>query len=91
MRNRKPDRDGQKQREREGRGEGEGEKVVCWLHNVQATSKCTSGTDPAETIVCAAPLRQKLQFKLSIPPKHSILTSGQPVPALTCHARCLTG
>ena len=35
------------------------------------------------TIVHAATLRQKLQIKLSTSPSHSILTLGQPVPALT--------
>ena len=34
----------------------------------------------AQTILRAATLRQKLQTKLSIPPSHSILTPGQPVP-----------
>ena len=37
----------------------------------------------AQTTVHAVTLRQHLQIKLSIPPSHSILTSGQPVPALT--------
>ena len=37
----------------------------------------------AQTIIRAATLRQKLQIKLSISPSHSILTPGQPVPALT--------
>ena len=37
----------------------------------------------AETVACSATLRQNLQIKLSIPPSHSILTLGQPVPALT--------
>ena len=37
----------------------------------------------AQTIVPAATLTKKLQIKLSISPSHSILTLGQPVPALT--------
>ena len=37
----------------------------------------------AQTIVCAATLTQKLLIILYISPSHSILTSGQPVPALT--------
>ena len=35
------------------------------------------------SILCAATLRLKLQIQLSISPSHSILTPGQPVPALT--------
>ena len=38
---------------------------------------------PAQTIAHAAILREMLQIKLSITPKNSILTPGQPVPALT--------
>ena len=53
--------------------------VVCWLLNVPATCECISGTD----LLSAATLRLKLQIKLSISPSHSILTSGQAVPALT--------
>ena len=37
----------------------------------------------APTILRAATLRRKMQTKLSISPSHSILTPGQPVPALT--------
>ena len=37
----------------------------------------------AQTILCTATLRQKLQTKLSISSSYSILTPGQPVPALT--------
>ena len=37
----------------------------------------------AQISVHAATLRKKLQIKLSISPNHSILTLGQPVPALT--------
>ena len=37
----------------------------------------------ARTAVRAATLQQKLQIKLAISPGHSILTQGQPVPALT--------
>ena len=37
----------------------------------------------AEAILCAATLRQKLQFKLAIYPSPSIQTQSQPVPALT--------
>ena len=40
----------------------------------------------AQTIKRAATLRQKLQTKLSISPSHSILTPGQPVPAVTSGA-----
>ena len=36
----------------------------------------------AQTILCAATLRQKMQIKLSTSPSHSILTPGQPVTAL---------
>ena len=36
-----------------------------------------------QIILRAATLRYKLQTKLSISPSHSILTPGQPVPALT--------
>ena len=39
----------------------------------------------AKTTLRAATLRQKLQTKLSISPSHSILTPGQPVPALTLY------
>ena len=49
----------------------------------------------AQTILRAATLRQKLQIQLSISPSHSILTPGQPIPALTlkCQApgRVATG
>ena len=49
----------------------------------------------AQTILHAATLRKKLQIKLSSTPSHSILTLGQPVPALTlqCQApgRVTTG
>ena len=37
----------------------------------------------AHTSVHAATLKQKLLIKLSISPSHSMLTPGQPVPALT--------
>ena len=37
----------------------------------------------AQTILRAAILRQKLQIKLSTSPSHSVLTPGQPIPALT--------
>ena len=37
----------------------------------------------AQAIACATILRQKLRIKLSTSPSHSILTPGQPVPALT--------
>ena len=37
----------------------------------------------AETIVCAATLREKLQIKLVISPSHSVLTPGGPAPELT--------
>ena len=48
----------------------------------------------AQTIVCAATLRYKLQIKLSTSHSHSILTPGRPAPALTlCQApgRVATG
>ena len=41
------------------------------------------GVRDAQTVLSAATLRQKLQIKVSISPSHSILTPGQPVPALT--------
>ena len=41
----------------------------------------------AQTILCAATLRQKLQIQLSTSPSHSILTPGQPVPAPTLQPR----
>ena len=56
----------------------------CWL-----IAECPNnmlvclGDRSAQTIVCAATLRQKLQIKLSISPSHSILTLRKPVPALT--------
>ena len=37
----------------------------------------------SQTILRAATLREKLQIQLSTSPSHSILTLGQPVPALT--------
>ena len=37
----------------------------------------------ADTMVCAATLRQTFQIKLSVSPSHSLMTPGQPVPALT--------
>ena len=37
----------------------------------------------AQTIICAATLRQKLKITLSILPSHSIQTRGQPFAALT--------
>ena len=39
--------------------------------------------ESAQIILRAATLRQKLQIQLSISPSHSLLTPGQPVPALT--------
>ena len=39
----------------------------------------------AQTILCGAAVRQKLQIQLSISPNHSVLTLGQPVPALTLY------
>ena len=47
------------------------------------TSQCISGTDLLLTILRAVTLRQRLQIQLSTSPSHSILTPGQPVPALT--------
>ena len=49
------------------------------------------GDGSAQTILRAATLREKLQIKLSTSPSHSILTPGQPVPALTYNARRLAG
>ena len=43
----------------------------------------------AQTAVHAATLRQKLKITFAISPSHSILSSGQPVPALTLY--CLAG
>ena len=45
----------------------------------------------AQTILHAATLRQKTQIKLTTSSSHSILTPGQPVPALTLNARNLAG
>ena len=56
--------------------------VVCWLPNAPATCLCVSGTG-LRAILRAATLRQKLQIKHAAKPSHSILTPGQPVPALT--------
>ena len=39
----------------------------------------------AQTILHAVTLRKKLQIKLSTSPSHSLLTLGQPVPALTLY------
>ena len=47
-----------------------------------ATSYSVSQDGSAQTIVRAATLRKKLQFKLSISHSHGILTLGQPVQAL---------
>ena len=43
--------------------------------------------ESAQTILHAATLRQKLQIKLSTSPSHSIVTLGQPVPALTLYCQ----
>ena len=68
------------------------------LLHASVTACCTSGTDvaaclsnsplhlrdgPAQTIVRAATLREKLQIKLGISSSHSTPTGGQPVPMLT--------
>ena len=56
----------------------------CWLLALRPNKMLVYLRDrPAQTILRAATLRQKLQAKLSISPSHSILTPGQPVPALT--------
>ena len=55
------------------------QEFVGWLLNIRVYLR----DGPAQTILRAATLRQKLQAKLSISPSHSILTPGQPVPALT--------
>ena len=53
------------------------------------------GDGSAQISVRAATLRQKLQIKLSTSPSRSILTPGQPVPALTLYrqapGRVVTG
>ena len=41
------------------------------------------GVSQGRICLRAATLRQKLQTKLSTSPSHSMLTPGQPVPALT--------
>ena len=57
---------------------------MTWLLNTPVACQCISWTDlPAQTIVGAATLRQKMQIKLSILPSQSILTPGQPVTMLT--------
>ena len=55
--------------------------IVCCLTSQQHRVYLRDGS--AQTILRAATLRQKLKTKLSISPSHSILTPGQPVPALT--------
>ena len=39
--------------------------------------------ESAQTTVCAATLRQKLQIKLSVSPTHGIMMPSQPVPELS--------
>ena len=56
---------------------------VCWLVAYRPSNMRVYLRDgSAQTILCAATLRYKLQIKLSISPSHSMLTTGQPVPAL---------
>ena len=55
--------------------------VVYWLLNVPGTYQCISGTDLLRQFSCCH--TEKLQIKLSLSLSHSILTTGQPVPALT--------
>ena len=66
---------------------GEGRGVLgCWL--LGCLSSCPSNMlvylwdGSAHKIVRAATLRWELQIELPISPGHSILTPGQPVPAL---------
>ena len=63
-------------------GWGEGEEDRCWL---LATMLVYPRDGSAQTTVLTATLRQKLHIQLSISPGHSILTPGQPVPALTLY------
>ena len=46
--------------------------VVSWLLNVQATCKVYLRDTSAQTNVCAATLRQKLQIKLAFSSRHSM-------------------
>ena len=50
--------------------------VVCWLLNIPANMQVYLRDGSAQTILCAATLRQKLQIQLSASPSHSILTLG---------------
>ena len=64
-------------------------KLVGWLLaclNVPATCYCISGTGVLGQVLRAATLRQKSRIKLSTSPSRSILTPGQPVPALSLYA-----
>ena len=55
-------------------------EIVGWLLNVPATCECISGTDLHNFTCCHT---EMLRIQLSISPSHSILTPGQPAPALT--------
>ena len=58
--------------------------AVCWLVVYRPSNMLLYLRDrSAQTILPAATLRRKSQIKLSTSPSHSILTLGQPVPALT--------
>ena len=56
---------------------------VSWSFNIPATCSMYLRDRSIETVVHAATLRQKSRVKLAMSPTHSILTSGQPVLALT--------
>ena len=56
--------------------------LVWWGAERPSNMPVYLGNGSARTILRVATLRQKLQIKLSISPSHSILTPGQPVPAL---------
>ena len=57
--------------------------VVCWLLNVPANMLVYLRDGSAQTVVRTATMRLKLQIRFSLSSSHSILTPGQPVPALT--------
>ena len=53
--------------------------MLVGLLNKPAMHYCNAGTNIAQTVVRAATLRQKLQIKPPVSPRHSILTPDQPV------------
>ena len=55
--------------------------VVASCSKSQQNAKCTSKTDLPDHCACCT-LGQKPQIKLTVSPSHSILTPGQPAPAL---------